>query len=88
MQVLGSLYLFFYAYGFGKHGKVLKLKKSMCGLEQSPRNFFQHLNAKLELVGFKYQEDIDPCIFISDRVICLVYVNATLIFAPEKYLIQ
>jgi hypothetical protein len=26
--------------GFAEHGKVLKLKKSLYGLKQSPRNFF------------------------------------------------
>jgi hypothetical protein len=38
--------------GFGEDGKVLKLKKSLYGLKQSPRNFFLHLKAKLEKVGF------------------------------------
>jgi hypothetical protein len=33
--------------GFGEYGKVLKLKKSLYGLTQSPRNFFLHLKAKL-----------------------------------------
>ena len=47
------------------------------GLRQSPRNFFNHLKTKLESIGFVSQTDIDPCLFISDKVICLSYVNDT-----------
>ena len=67
--------------GFLQKGKVLKLKKSLYGLKQSPRNFFHHLKSKLERVGFKQANDIDPCLFISDKVICLVYVDDILLFA-------
>jgi Reverse transcriptase (RNA-dependent DNA polymerase) len=37
----------------------------------------------LEAVGFRSQEDIDPCLFISDKVICLVYVDDTLFYSPK-----
>ncbi len=69
--------------GFPAPGKVLKLKKSLYGLKQSPRNFFLHLKNKLELVGFEQATEIDPCLFISDKVICLVYVDDTLLFAHK-----
>jgi hypothetical protein len=69
--------------GFLQKGKVLKLKKSLYGLKQSPRNFFHHLKSKLERVGFEQAIDIDPCLFISDKVICLVYVDDTLLFARD-----
>jgi len=73
--------------GFSEPGKVLKLKKSLYGLRQSPRNFFQHLKGKLEKIGFESAEDVDPCLFISDRVICLVYVDGTLFYSPDpKYI--
>jgi Reverse transcriptase (RNA-dependent DNA polymerase) len=49
--------------GFTQDGKVLKLKKSLYGLKQSPRNFFKILKSKLELVGFKSVDDIDPVSF-------------------------
>jgi len=32
-------------------------------------------------VGFK-QSEADPCLFISEKVICLVYVDDTLFFSP------
>ena len=70
-------------WGFSQPGKVLKLKKSLYGLRQSPRNFFLHLKEKLEAVGFNSNEVIDPCLFISNKVICLVYVDDTLFFSPK-----
>ena len=69
--------------GFGERGKVLKLNKSLYGLKQSPRNFFQHLKLNLEAIGFEQQVDVDPCLFISDTVICLVYVDDTLLYAKN-----
>lgn len=47
---------------------------SIQGLRQSPRNFFLHLKERLEAVGLKQQLKVDPCLFISNKVICLVYV--------------
>ena len=68
--------------GFSEPGKVLKLKRSLYGLKQAPRNFFQHLKGKLEKIGF-VSSNSDPCLFISDRVICAVYVDDTLLFSPR-----
>jgi hypothetical protein len=70
--------------GFYQPGKVLKLKRSLYGLRQSPRNFFQHLKSKLESLGFEANDNIDPCLFISTKVICLVYVDDTLFFSPKE----
>lgn len=69
--------------GFATPGKVLKLKRSLYGLKQSPKNFFQHLKKNLEAVGLRSNDDVDPFLFISDKVICLVYVDDTLIFSPK-----
>ena len=69
--------------GFKQPGKILRLKRSLYGLRQSPRNFFQHLKGKLESIGFTSQVNIDPCLFVSDKVICLVYVDDTLLFSPR-----
>ena len=69
--------------GFSQPGKVLKLKRSLYGLKQSPRNFFQHLKGKLEDIGFESADEVDPCLFISDKVICLVYVDDTLFYSPK-----
>ena len=70
--------------GFSQPGKVFRLNKSLYGLKQSPRNFFQHLKSKLESIGFQTATDIDSCLFISDKVICLCYVDDTLLFSPKQ----
>ena len=70
--------------GFGQDGKVLKLQRSLYGLKQAPRNFFQHFKGQLERVGFVAQDSVDPCLFISDKVIAVVYVDDTLLFYSPK----
>jgi hypothetical protein len=70
--------------GFSQPNKVLKLQKSLYGLKQAPRNFFLHLKSKLEHIGFKSQQDLDPCLFVSAWVICLVYVNDTLFYSLKE----
>ena len=72
------------ARGYREPGKVYKLKKSLYGLRQSGRNFFLHLKANLEAIGFEQQVDFDPCLFISPKVICLVYVDDTLLYARRQ----
>jgi hypothetical protein len=69
--------------GFKQAGKVLRLKKSLYGLRQSPRNWFLHLKEKFAQVGLK-QSEYDACLFVSDRVICIVYVDDTLFFSPGQ----
>ena len=44
--------------GFSKEGHALKLKKSLHGSGQSPRNFFMCLKENLEAVGFKPAADV------------------------------
>jgi hypothetical protein len=70
--------------GFKEPGKVLRFKRSLYGFKQSQHNFFAHLKEKLELIGFKSIVDINPCLFVSDKVICLVYVDDTLFFSPSQ----
>jgi hypothetical protein len=72
--------------GFSQPGKVLQLKKSPYGLKQSPRNHFKNLSAKLSELGFSSCA-ADPCLFVSDTFICLVYVDDTLLFARSQTVI-
>jgi hypothetical protein len=73
--------------GFQRPGCVLKLKKSIYGLKQSTRNFYLHLKDKLESIGFESSES-DQCLFISDKVICLIYVDDTLLYADDMQAID
>ena len=62
-------------WGFVKPGHVLKLKKSLYGLWQSPRNFFKFLKDKREWAGFWQAYEVDLGLFISDKVICLMCID-------------
>ena len=70
--------------GFAEPGKVLKLKRNLYGLKQAPRNFYSHLKSKLEAIGLTSCEEVDPCLFVSDRVICLLYVDDQIWLSPKS----
>ena len=69
--------------GFSKPGKVLKLKKTLYGLRQSPRAFWKYMVQKMADVGMP-QSDLDPCLFIGEKVICIVYVDDLLFWARDE----
>ena len=60
--------------GFRKNGKVLKLNKTLYGLRQSPRMFRKYLTKAMNDVGMKTSQ-FDPCMFVGDRVIAVVFVD-------------
>lgn len=62
--------------------KVLHLLKSLYGLRQAPRTFFEKLKSGLEERGWK-QSIVDPCLFLKKGMICVVYVDYT-IFASAN----
>ena len=74
---------------YDKHGrpKVLKLKRALYGLRQSPRAFWLHLTEKLKRCGLK-QSKLDPCLFIGAKVICIVYVDDLLFWSPKEEFID
>ena len=57
--------------------KVLHLLKSLYGLCQAPRTFFEKLKSGLEERGWK-QSIVDPCLFLKKGMICVVYVDDTI----------
>jgi hypothetical protein len=56
---------------------VLKLLKSLYGLRQAPRTFFQKLRDGLLERGYS-QSNVDPCLFIKHGIMCVVYVDDTI----------
>eukprot|EP00804_Cyclotella_cryptica_P025289 CCRYP_010373-RB/>CCRYP_010373-RB protein AED:0.34 eAED:0.34 QI:0/-1/0/1/-1/0/1/0/497 len=68
--------------GFRKQGKVLKLKKTLYGLRQSPRAFWLYLTEKMNLCGME-QSTLDPCLFIGEKVICICYVDDLIFWAMD-----
>ena len=69
--------------GFRDDGKVLRLKKSLYGDCAAPRNYYKWLVGKMEEVGLHQMIDVDPCLFISDKVICVSYVDDLLYYAED-----
>ena len=55
---------------FQKKGKVLMLKKTLCGLCQAPCAFWRHLVEKLEACGMS-QFKLDPCSFIGKKALLM-----------------
>ena len=74
---------------YDKHGrpKVLKLKRDLYGLRQSPRAFWLNLTEKLKRCGLK-QSKLYPCLFIGAKVICIVYVDDLLFWIPKAEFIN
>ena len=66
---------------------VLKLRRSLYGLRQSPKNFYDHLKERLESIGFR-QSKCDSCLFLKGDVTCLVYVDDCLFFSRTKELLD
>ena len=67
--------------------KVLKLKKSLYGLKQSPRTFYQHLSKGLQTRGWTVS-NIDPCLFMKRDMICVIYVDDTIFAGPNQRMID
>jgi hypothetical protein len=69
--------------GFQRDGDlVLKLKKSVYGLRQSPRNFFNYLSDHLSAQGL-VPSKLDPCLFVGSSMVVVVYVDDLLIYAES-----
>jgi len=69
----------------GEEAKVCKLKKSIYGLKQSPRAWYERLEMELRSWGFKRFES-DHSVFVrgngQDQVILAVYVDDLIISGP------
>jgi hypothetical protein len=61
---------------------AIKLKKNLYGTKTAARNWFQKLKKGLEGRGFK-ASTIDPCLFIRDDCIIVLYTDDCLCFSPK-----
>ena len=66
---------------------VLKLKKNLYGLKQASYNWSELLNTGLFKLGFK-QSKVDPCLYLKDDIICAIYVDDTIFWAPKDSIID
>jgi hypothetical protein len=69
---------------YSKNGiqKVLKLKKTLYGLRQSPRAFWKYITKKLESCGLE-QCKFDPCLFVGSKAICVVHVDNLIFWSKD-----
>lgn len=63
--------------------KVLLFLKSLYGLKQAAHNWFNTIKLALTNRGFQ-QSKVDPCVFINNDMVVLVYVDDCLLFAPKE----
>jgi hypothetical protein len=61
---------------------IVRLLKSLYGLKQSPRLWYQAINAFLLSLGFK-QSSADPNLYVKDGVLLLLYVDDILIISTS-----
>ena len=59
------------------------LKKILYGLEQASSNWFEKLKNALQKNCFESSQ-IDPCVFISEYMIVLVYVDDCMLLAKDS----
>ena len=67
--------------------KCLKLKKTLYGLWQSSRAFWKYITQKLETCGLE-QSKFDPCLFVGEKLICVVYVDDLIFWSKDTVAIN
>ena len=66
----------------GRGDEVLRLKQTLYGLKQSPRYFFEYLSERLIKLGLSPSR-YDPCLFMNDKLIVIIYVDDILIYGRK-----
>ena len=66
----------------GRGDEVLRLKRTLHGLKQSPRYFFEYLSERLIKLGLSPSK-YDPCLFMNDKLIVIIYVDDILIYGRK-----
>jgi transposase InsO family protein len=68
--------------GFGKYGKVLRLRKALYGLRRSPLLWQTSLTKSFKALGFK-EVPQEPCVMLKGGVIVFFYVD-DIVFCYRK----
>jgi histone deacetylase 1/2 len=87
VEVYMELPLGFDFEGISKKKYVLKLEKNLYGLKQAAHNWYEHLKQGLINRDFK-QSSSDPCLYLKDDAIILVYCDDCIIFSKKKSVIE
>ena len=69
---------------YDKHGKqrVIILNNTLYAIHQRPRDFLKYLTQKLIASGM-IQYNLDPCLFIGEKFISIVYVDVIIFWAKD-----
>jgi hypothetical protein len=65
----------------------IKLLKTLYGVKQAARAWWQHITPGLNKLGFRASAT-DPCLYLRDNCIILLYVDDCLIFTPDDSIID
>ena len=69
----------------------MKLKKSLCDLRQSPKNWFGTMDVEFVIIGFRPLKS-DPCVYVDEDetgfVILTLYVDDILFLSASKSLLN
>ena len=65
---------------------VLRLSTSVYGLKQASRHFFHYLKERLRRQGLE-PSACNPCLFLSSKIIAVVYVDDLLIWSIDESLL-
>ncbi len=69
--------------GLGAKDVCLKCKKSLCGMVDSPRNWWLHISAGLDHIGFTPSAN-DPGIWFGHGMVLILYVDDILLVGPDE----
>ena len=69
---------------YDKHGKqsLIRLKNTLYGIHLRPRDFLKYLTKTLIASGM-IQHNLDSCLFIGEKFICIVYVDELIFWAKD-----
>lgn len=73
--------------GYTKPGKVCKLKKTLYGLCQSPREWYEVVHSLMTKFCFT-RTHADHAVFVKQGIVVLVYVDDISLFATTKKLMH
>ena len=73
--------------GKDRMNKVLRLIKSLYGLKQSAKTFYEMVKEGLLERGY-VQLNHDPCLFMKKNLMCVIYVDDVIFSGPDAKLIE
>lgn len=67
----------------GKENMVCKLKRSLYGLNQSPKCWYERFNNFMKSINFN-RSNVDPCLYCKINIYLLIWVDDLIIMSNDK----